>query len=239
MRTISKCSRVWGITDSSAATTKRTASMPPAPASMLRTNRSCPGTSTNETRTPSHSACAKPRSIVMPAPLLLREAIGVDPGQGLHEGRLAVIDVAGRADEKALHGHRLSPSGASAAVIASAHAGPHRRGPEVRDEGGRQAPCRHVAPDARRAQEREDPGPAGADRRRDRERAAARRQAAPGLDRAVRPRRASGPRRRGDAGARDPRGATCRRGSPTPRSNRRSGASSSRRASRHRRTWGS
>ena len=66
MRTISKCSRVWGITDSSAATTSRTAWMPPAPASMLRTKRSWPGTSTKDMRTPSHSACAKPRSIVMP-----------------------------------------------------------------------------------------------------------------------------------------------------------------------------
>ncbi len=35
-----KCSRVCGITDSSAATTSATASMPWAPASMWRTNRS-------------------------------------------------------------------------------------------------------------------------------------------------------------------------------------------------------
>ena len=43
-----KCSRVCGITDSSAATTSSTASMPWAPASMLRTKRSWPGTSMNE-----------------------------------------------------------------------------------------------------------------------------------------------------------------------------------------------
>ena len=41
------CSRVWGITPSSAATTTSARSMAPTPASMLRTNRSCPGTSTN------------------------------------------------------------------------------------------------------------------------------------------------------------------------------------------------
>ena len=45
-RQISMCSRVWGITDSSAATTSSTTSKPEAPASMLRTNRSWPGTST-------------------------------------------------------------------------------------------------------------------------------------------------------------------------------------------------
>ena len=39
-RQISMCSRVWGITDSSAATTSSTMSNPEAPASMLRTNRS-------------------------------------------------------------------------------------------------------------------------------------------------------------------------------------------------------
>ena len=45
-RQISMCSRVWGITDSSAATTSSTTSNPEAPASMLRTKRSWPGTST-------------------------------------------------------------------------------------------------------------------------------------------------------------------------------------------------
>ena len=45
--TILRCSIVWGMTPSSAATASRTKSMPHTPASMLRTNRSCPGTSTN------------------------------------------------------------------------------------------------------------------------------------------------------------------------------------------------
>ena len=62
-----KCSRVCGMTDSSAATTSTTAPMPCAPASMLRTKRSWPGTSTNESTGPPASArCAKPRSMVMP-----------------------------------------------------------------------------------------------------------------------------------------------------------------------------
>ena len=37
---MSKCSRVCGITDSSAATISSTQSMPPTPASIVRTNRS-------------------------------------------------------------------------------------------------------------------------------------------------------------------------------------------------------
>jgi hypothetical protein len=65
-RQIAKCSRVCGITDSSAAITSMTASMPPTPASMFFTNRSCPGTSTNAIAIPPMSACANPRSIVMP-----------------------------------------------------------------------------------------------------------------------------------------------------------------------------
>ena len=52
---MSKCSRVCGMTDSFAATTSSTASMPLAPASMFLTNRSWPGTSTNAMFT---SSCA-------------------------------------------------------------------------------------------------------------------------------------------------------------------------------------
>ena len=42
---ICMCSRVWGMTESSAATTSMARSSPEAPASMLRMNRSWPGTS--------------------------------------------------------------------------------------------------------------------------------------------------------------------------------------------------
>ncbi|MNP23515.1 hypothetical protein D3C76_1162270 [compost metagenome] len=51
--TMARCSRVCGITPSSAATTSRTRSMPQAPASMLWTKRSCPGTSMKPVSAPS------------------------------------------------------------------------------------------------------------------------------------------------------------------------------------------
>jgi hypothetical protein len=51
-RNTAACSRVWGMTPSSAATHSRNMSMPVAPATMVRTNRSCPGTSTSESRRP-------------------------------------------------------------------------------------------------------------------------------------------------------------------------------------------
>ena len=66
-RQMSRCSRVWGITPSSAAMTSTTRSMPPAPAAIARTNRSWPGTSTNPATVPSGSErCANPSSMVIP-----------------------------------------------------------------------------------------------------------------------------------------------------------------------------
>ena len=55
-RSTAACSRVCGITPSSAATTIRKRSMPVAPATIVRTNRSCPGTSTTDSRRPDGSA---------------------------------------------------------------------------------------------------------------------------------------------------------------------------------------
>ena len=64
---MSRCSRVCGMTPSSAATTRRTASRPWAPASMLRMKRAWPGTSTMPISRPLGSVMwAKPRSIVIP-----------------------------------------------------------------------------------------------------------------------------------------------------------------------------
>jgi len=40
---------------------------------------------------------------------ILGQAIGVDARQGLHQRRLAMVDVPGRADQEALHGKRLQP----------------------------------------------------------------------------------------------------------------------------------
>ena len=89
------------MTPSSIATTSSAASTPLAPASIVCTNRSWPGTST------------KPRRIGIgvteidgdAAPLLLSQTVGVDAGQRLHQRRLAVIDVTGGADD---HGRRDS-----------------------------------------------------------------------------------------------------------------------------------
>ena len=107
-RQISKCSRVCGITDSSAATCSMTRSIPPTPASMLRTNRSCPGTSTNESATPASIVCAKPRSIVMPRAFSSWRRSGSIPVKRQHQRALAVIDVAGGADDDVLHVPPLS-----------------------------------------------------------------------------------------------------------------------------------
>ena len=69
---IAKCSRVWGITPSSAATTSSATSIPPTPASMFLMNRSCPGTSTMLTSRPLGSVShANPRVDRQPARLLL------------------------------------------------------------------------------------------------------------------------------------------------------------------------
>jgi hypothetical protein len=51
-RSTARCSRVWGMTPSSAATQSRNRSTPEAPATIVRTNRSWPGTSTSETCLP-------------------------------------------------------------------------------------------------------------------------------------------------------------------------------------------
>ncbi|MNC04415.1 hypothetical protein D3C75_518530 [compost metagenome] len=56
--TIARCSRVCGITPSSAATTSNTRSMPCAPASMLWVKRSWPGTSMNPVSCASASSSA-------------------------------------------------------------------------------------------------------------------------------------------------------------------------------------
>ncbi|HSG75252.1 MAG TPA: hypothetical protein VLA30_03865 [Burkholderiales bacterium] len=62
-----RCSRVCGITPSSAATTSSARSIPVTPAVMLRTKRSCPGTSMKAMGSPPDCGrYAKPRSIDMP-----------------------------------------------------------------------------------------------------------------------------------------------------------------------------
>jgi len=66
-RQMSRCSRVWGMTPSSAATTSSTRSTPLAPAAMARTKRSWPGTSTTPATVPlGRGRWAKPSSMVIP-----------------------------------------------------------------------------------------------------------------------------------------------------------------------------
>ncbi len=65
--TIAACSRVCGMTPSSAATTSRKRSIPVAPATIARMKRSCPGTSTTDSLRPDGSSSgAYPSSIEMP-----------------------------------------------------------------------------------------------------------------------------------------------------------------------------
>jgi len=67
LRSTLRCSTVWGITPSSAAIVMRKRSMPVAPATIVRTKRSWPGTSTTDSRRPDgRTRAAKPRSIEMP-----------------------------------------------------------------------------------------------------------------------------------------------------------------------------
>jgi hypothetical protein len=64
---MARCSADCGIQPSLAATTNRQTVIPPAPASMFLTKRSCPGTSTTPISRPDGSGShANPRSIVSP-----------------------------------------------------------------------------------------------------------------------------------------------------------------------------
>ncbi len=63
---MSRCSRVCGMTPSSAATTRITPSIPLAPATMVLMNPSCPGTSTMPTCMSAILQGANPRSIDIP-----------------------------------------------------------------------------------------------------------------------------------------------------------------------------
>ena len=102
-RQMSKCSRVCGITDSSAATTSSTASIPPTPASMFRTNRSCPGTSTNASVDVADRGVREAEVDRDAACFLFLQTIRIDTGERAHERALAVIDVAGGADDESAH----------------------------------------------------------------------------------------------------------------------------------------
>ena len=117
-RQIAKCSRVCGITDSSAAITSITASMPPTPASMFLTNRSWPGTSTNAMSTAADLGVREAEIDRDAARLLFLQAIRIGAGQRQHQRALAVIDVSGRADDDRLHAVGIVRSATALRIVA-------------------------------------------------------------------------------------------------------------------------
>ena len=101
---MSKCSRVCGLMDSSAATTNSTRSMPPTPASMFLTKRSWPGTSTKPRRSSGREFEVREAQVDGDAAaLLFFQAVGIDAGQGLDQRRFSMIDVARGSDDDVFH----------------------------------------------------------------------------------------------------------------------------------------
>ena len=88
------------------------------PATMVRTKSSWPGTSTTPAVRPSPSGSgAKLRSIVMPAPPLLREAVHGLAGERRDQRRLPVVDVTRGADDHAgTQGRRSQKSSAGSSA---------------------------------------------------------------------------------------------------------------------------
>ena len=87
-------------------------SSPDAPASMLRMNRSWPGTSIERELILTQVERREAQVDRDPALLFGRQAIGVDAGQGANQGRLAVVDVSGRTQHQVaravVHGSRIA-----------------------------------------------------------------------------------------------------------------------------------
>ena len=81
--------------------------MPVAPATIVRTNRSWPGTSTTLSSRPDGSVEPREPELDRDAALaLLRQAVGVDAGERLDQRGLAVIDVPGRPERERRVAHR-------------------------------------------------------------------------------------------------------------------------------------
>ena len=82
--------------------------MPPMPASMLRTKRSWPGTSTKPMRmgSPDGAAQFKVGEADVDrdaAALFLLQTVGIDAGEGPNQGALAVVNVTGSANNDGFH----------------------------------------------------------------------------------------------------------------------------------------
>ena len=109
-RRIARCSCVCGRAPSVASITSRKRSIPLAPATMLRMNRSWPGTSISDSRAAVGQVERRVAEVDRdPALLLLRQPVGVLPGQRPDEPGLAVVDVARCADRQR-HRASISPS---------------------------------------------------------------------------------------------------------------------------------
>ena len=116
-----RCSSLCGFHPSVAATTNRQASTAPTPASMFVRKRTWPGTSTKLIASPDGQRGVGEAEVDrQPPPLLLLEPVGVGPGEGQHERRLAVVDVPGGGDDP--HG-RAGDRAASAVVSVASSPG--------------------------------------------------------------------------------------------------------------------
>ena len=109
------------------ATTSIAASISPAPTSMLPTSRSCPGTSTKSSSARASSCAGQTHVRVADvdghaAPPLLGQAVGVDAGQRAEQSGLAVVDVAGGADDDGHAGSWYGPGCAACPPSARAMA---------------------------------------------------------------------------------------------------------------------
>ncbi len=97
---IRRCSSLWGIHPSVAATTRTAASTAPTPASMFLRNRTCPGTSTNPSSCPDGSVVkANPRSMVSPRVFSSGHRSGSVPVRARTSDDFAVVDVPGGGDD--------------------------------------------------------------------------------------------------------------------------------------------
>ena len=98
---IARCSRVCGITESSEATTRSATSIPGRPGDHRPHELLVPRDVDEREDRPAPLGVGEAEVDRDPARLLLGETVGVGPGQRLHEGALAVVDVSRGADEDA------------------------------------------------------------------------------------------------------------------------------------------
>ena len=120
--------------------------MPVAPATIVRTNRSWPGTSTTDSSTAGRQLERRVAELDRdPACALLGQAVGVDSGQRSDQRRLAVIDVPGSAErEGGAHRCRASAARAAAATASSSSSASVRGSssePPVVDAGHHRGPA--------------------------------------------------------------------------------------------------